>query len=231
MSSPEVEILRDPVEMTALTLANQAFELINAKYGPEGQNPKGYHNVVHSHDVVGATTTLCDLAIANRKITPKDKALLIISGAFHDFEQDLGSGLNEVSSALAAREAMRNTGVFTPLDEVTVEEVILATQIHYEDGVMLQAATKDNLLAQIVADADLAALGRETEIFWDRSVGLYAELCGDNPTIENQITFLETTAKLLRNHDYYTDEARELFPHQAANLAYVEIVLSSLVRL
>jgi hypothetical protein len=231
MSDLELENPNETIELTtAQELADQAYAEIDTKYGTEGRNPKGYHNVAHTRDdVVGGIIELADLAITSGKITPRDKALLIIIGAFHDIEQDLGSGQNETASARKTRVAMRKTSKFTDDDEDVVDVAIMGTQIRFEGGVMLQSASaEDSFLAQLMADADLSSLGRDTETYWVRSVGLLTELSGDKPTVEDQVAFLESQIRLLQQHEYYTDEARELFPHQKENLEYTEAVLASL---
>jgi predicted metal-dependent HD superfamily phosphohydrolase len=196
MFGHEKEPPLNSIEMAAHILADQAFAVIDTKYGPDGQSPKGYHNVVHSRDyVVGGIIELADLMVARGKITPRDKALLTVGGAFHDVEQDLGSGTNEAASAQAAISAMREAGVFTPSDESVVEEVIMGTIIDFKDGVMLQSASENNLLAQIVADADLSPLGRDTRTYWDSSFDIFTELYGDNPTTENQVLFLNNQVR------------------------------------
>jgi predicted metal-dependent HD superfamily phosphohydrolase len=231
MPNPEIETGCDSLEMITHTLADQAFKVIEAKYGPNGQNPKSYHNVEHSRDdVVGSLNALADLAIARGRISSRDKALLIIGGAFHDIEQDLGSGLNEAASTRVAHAAMRTVDIFTPLDEAIVEQVIMSTVVRFENGIMLQSAPKGNLLAELMADADLSPLGRDAQTYWDRSARVFTELSGHESTTENQVAFLENQIRLLQNHRFYTPEANELFPHQEENLEYTKAVLTSLVR-
>ena len=42
----------------------------------------------------------------------------------------------------------------------------------------------------------------------------------DTPSREDEIAFAERHLALLVDHDYYTDEVKELFPHQSENLKF-----------
>jgi predicted metal-dependent HD superfamily phosphohydrolase len=177
---------------------------------------------------VGSVSALADMSIAKGRLNPRDKSLLIVGAAFHDVEQDLGSGAIEEASSATAREAMQSESVFTVEDQDLVDRLIMGTKIHFEDGVMKQTAEREDYLVRLLADADLSSLGRPTDIYWARSVGLFHEFFGESPTKDDQIAFLNNQITPLTHHVYFTEEAVELFPHQADNLSYTEAVFAAL---
>lgn len=124
----EAPALRYEQAPTLSLLVSQAFYVIDQKYGPESVSPKRYHNLPHTMGVVEAASDIADEAIANGKISLHATQLIIIAAAYHDIEQDLGSGLNERASADAAIAAMRKTGEFSSDDEQAVSDMIMATQ-------------------------------------------------------------------------------------------------------
>lgn len=206
-------------------LVSFALSEVERKYGKsqgDGLTPLKYHNLVHSQDVFWAGQQLADLAVKNGKISQDDVDLVEIAGASHDIEQSLGGGANELESARIIEEKMRKTQVFTEDDIGKVRKMILATTVYFKDGVMKQSAT-DDYLTQIVADADLAHLGRESEIYWDRAESLLKEMKKtDNPSPEDKLAFIKSQPNFLKNHKFYTQEAKTLFPHKQTNIAFVQ---------
>jgi hypothetical protein len=205
-----------PFERAAKLLIERAYSEIERKYGEKGLTPKKYHNVQHSKDVVAATEAIADKAIESGKITPKDKILLSIAAAYHDFEQDLGDdAANVEESAMQACWQMEEAGVFSYDDIEQVAHTIFGTVVRHKDGHLLQAG--GDIFAQILADADLSNLGSDQDRYWDRALSLFAELHPDNRGME---AFMRENHDLLAHHKYFTDEARELFPHQSDNLDF-----------
>ncbi|MEK7450676.1 MAG: HD domain-containing protein [Patescibacteria group bacterium] len=206
-------------------LVSFALSEVERKYGKgqgDGLTPLKYHNLRHSQDILWAGQQLADLAVKNGKISQNDVDLIEIATASHDIEQGLGGGTNELGSARIIEEKMRKAQVFTEVDIGRVKKMILATTVYFKDGVMKQSAT-DDYLTQIVADADLAHLGRESEIYWDRTESLLKEMKKtDNPSPEDKLTFMKSQPTFLENHKFYTEEAKQLFPHKQANIAFVQ---------
>jgi predicted metal-dependent HD superfamily phosphohydrolase len=206
-------------------LVNFSLSEVERKYGKgqgDGLTPLGYHNLLHSQDVLWAGRQLADLALKNGKINPDDLDLVDIAGASHDLEQELGGGKNEIETARIIEEKMRKTQVFTEEDLTKVKTMILATIVYFKDGVMKQSATED-YLTQIIADADLAHLGREAGLYWERAESLLREMKKtDNPTPEDKATFIKSQPAFLKNHNFYTEEAKILFPNKQENIAFVQ---------
>lgn len=200
-----------------------ALSEVKRKYGTgegDGENPKYYHNYVHGADAVNAAKKIARLAFENGKISEEDVDLGAIAAAFHDIEQELGSGLNEEASAKIAEEKMREASIFSQEIIEKVKEMILATKVYFEDGVMRQSASED-FFTKIMADADLSALGDAPEIYWDRAVRLLKEIKNsDHLTKEDLADFAKSQGKFLSDRAYYTEEAAQAFPHLKDNIEY-----------
>ncbi len=206
----------DPV---ASLLINLAIETIETKYGPESPNPKPYHNTEHTIGVINAASHLADAALRKNMIRPHDKNLLLIAAAYHDTEQDKGSGDNEHASAKLALGSMKEFGDFLAEDCHLVRTAIMGTQVYSDGaGVMHQMAKSGNYLSQLLADADLAAIGQPTEIYQATAINLFRELHPDELLGgESYNQFLVGQSNFLANHNFFTSIADELFPNKYAN--------------
>ncbi len=217
-------------ENSIYELINFATSEIERKYGTgkgDGETPKDYHNLIHTQDTISAGGQIANLAVEIKKIEADDIDLVRISAAGHDIEQNLKNGENEDKSGRIIEDKMRASGLFSDEDVSKVKIMISATKVYFENDNLKQSATED-YLTKIMADADLSALGNKTEIYWDRALRLFNELRKkgnpdvDAPTKEELIALCHRQIILLSNHQYYTDEAKELFPHQPENLAFVQ---------
>lgn len=202
-------------------LINYALFEIEKKYGTgegDGQSPRRYHNKVHAQNVIDAAGKIAQLAVKKGKIKNTDTPLIKIAPAFHDIEQDLGSGLNEEESARKAEEQMRKTGFYSDEEIRKVREMIMATRVHYDEGGMSQFAT-ENYMTQIIADADLSNLGNPYELYWDRARRLLEEVKNTRkPSGEDIKSFMRGQISFLQSHRFYTEEARALFPYKKDNI-------------
>lgn len=212
-----------PKKEIAQTLVNYALLEVERKHGKgqgDGENPKSYHNRVHAQDVLDASRQITKRSLTAGKVETSDIPLVEIAAAFHDIEQDMDGGLNETESARLAEIEMRKNGIFNEEDIQKVRRMILATIIHFDDGIMKQSATEE-FLTQVIADADLSHLGREPNIYWSRAMGLLKEIKGTNDlSKEDTITFAEGQPTFLTNHQFYTEEARRLFAHKQENITF-----------
>lgn len=204
----------------SLQLIMLAFNLVETKFGPNSSNPKAYHNLLHTQEVVKYTTQLADTALTKKKISAHQKNLLAVAAAFHDVEQDLGSGQSELQSGKVMAKYMQNfKDRFTPADRYIIQDIIYATTVSFDNGIQ-QSAAKNDYLAQIVADADLSSLGSRTPTYWKRAMGLFSEWYGQNATTNDMVKFLKHQIQILQKHSYYTPEAHKVFTHQPENLRF-----------
>jgi predicted metal-dependent HD superfamily phosphohydrolase len=220
-----METIASPERDTIVSqLIQDAYEIVDQKYGLDSPNPKDYHNAEHARDVVEAAWIIADIAAASGNIDESEKDLAVIAAAYHDVEQDLGSGDNEAASADLAERKMVEAGIFTPVEIQKVRNAILKTETFLRNGRRIQLACEaDDYLAQIVADADMANLGRESEFYWDRSVKYFHETHpGEELEGDVLLDFIDRQIILLEYHRFHTNEARNLFPHIYRNKAYTE---------
>lgn len=209
-------------EQAAALLIDIGLEEIEFKYGVAGEHPQSYHNATHAHDVMDAATAIAELAVKARKIAPEDRPLVALAACYHDIVHELGSGTDEQTSADILAQRMEAAGVFSKQDIAKTRAMILATVVHFENGVLNQSANPGNMLTQILADADLSSLGREPAIYWDRAHRLLEERSYPAlPTREQECSFLQEQIPFLKNHHFLTAEAAFLFPHHQANIVYV----------
>lgn len=212
-------------------IIEDALSEVERLYGSgegDGEYPMKYHNMLHSRSVVDAATQIAELAIIRNKLDQAKKDIVRISAGFHDIEQGLGGGANEEQSILKAEVAMRESGIFSDEDIADMRAGINATKVKFENGTITQSATED-YNTQVVADADFASLGKESEAYWETAYSLLQEMKKtDTPSPEDLLDFAKAQITLLENHKYYTDEANELFPHKEANIQYMHELIAKL---
>lgn len=220
-------------EQLAREIIEEVLSEVVSRYGTgigDGERPLDYHNGPHTDSVRKEVKILAGDALTLGKIE-KDQILLLDLGASgHDLIEDFDRGINERKSADRMRQIMTEAGVFSGEEISTVDKVIMGTVTFFVDDVMYQSAGED-YLSQLLADADLANLGKETEIYFESSERYMRELNGNQiPDIEKQIKFWESNLTLLTHHKYYTDEAKNRYPNQQANLIATQKRLEDLRR-
>lgn len=208
------------VERVVNSLINFALVEVQRRYGAagvEGETTKLYHNLEYTIEVVKAAELIAELALRDGRIEDGDIPIIKIAAGFHDIEQNLGAGVNEEVSAAMAAERMKESGVFGSEEVHRVVSMIRATKTSWSEEGMMQSVTGD-YLTQIIADADLSSLGR-VEGYKERALRLMCEISGSsNPSDEQKARFVDSQRLLLSTHEFYTEEARKLFPHQKENL-------------
>lgn len=221
------------IEQATQKIVDKMFSEVEKKYGTgngDGEHPLKYHNLEHSRDVYNDSLAIAALAVEQGKInTSKIDALKRASSA-HDCEQMLGSGLNERESCAIVAQKMKECKMFSDEEINETDDIIMATEIQINNGVLHQSAKADNYLGQILADADLANLGQEHEVFWRKYMNFVEEASRGEPSRELLITLYRNEINLLKNHRYYTPEAETLFPHQRENLELVQNKFTELMR-
>lgn len=183
---------------------------------PAGSNHLPYHNAEHARDVMRAVKALAAKAASAGKISAKDIPLLVLAACYHDYEHSLTDG-NEESSAESLTTKMIAAGVFNE-DEITLSRsLIMATAFHRKKHRIIQAVT-DDYRTKLIADADLASLGRPFATARNRAVKFYAEILGHQPTPEEWSKAAKDQIKFIKKHRFHTPEANELFPHKSDNI-------------
>lgn len=126
--------------------------------------------------------------------------------------------VNETASAVLASQAMKELG-FREEDIIKVTAMIMATAVTLDTlGIMNQSA-RDDYCTQIIADADLSSLGAPPNQYQDRALCLLKELKGRGKlTAKERQEFFAYQEAFLRNHHFYTEEAKKLFCHKEENI-------------
>ena len=204
-------------------LVQAGLEEVDKRYGPNGLRPQAYHNADHARDVIDAAIQMADAAISEGKITEAEKDLLILAACYHDIERDYASGVNEAASGRVISLLMKQSGQFTEQETVRVYKMIMGTEVYFVDGIMHQKADPNDLLSQILADADLASLGKSPTFYWDRAMRYVEELTNStDPSPDEILGFALDQDSFLRHHEFYTDEAKILFPYKRDNIRFTQ---------
>lgn len=208
--------------ITIYELVAKALQEIERKYGTghnDGEFPLAYHNRKHTEDVIADITKLADLAIAQHHITLRQADLLHVAAAFHDIEQRSKEYGNELASADIMEHMSKNTFILSADELLEVREIILGTEVVRIHGSPQQIYAQ-TYLARLLADADLAALGKTQDSYIETSEALYREMFPvNNPS--HRLSFLSQSLDLFKNHRYFTVEGEFLFPNQDKNLQYI----------
>ena len=160
-----------------------------------------YHSLRHTRDeVVGMTERLSIL----EGINGEDRVLMVTGAYFHDIGFTLQRDDHERVGAHYANWILPKFG-YTPGQIKVVEGIILATRI---------PQSPKNHLEEIVADADLDALGRVD--FWNRSLALRTELAMLGSYFTDQ-EWCERQRGFLKQHHYFTEAAKRLRDGQKQN--------------
>jgi uncharacterized protein len=159
-----------------------------------------YHSLVHTRDdVVPSTKRLA----CRSKITRVEFKLLMTAAYFHDLgftrlpDVDPRGNQHELLSAQIAQEVLPSFGYHqSQVDAIC--KMIMATRL---------PQSPQNLLEEILADADLDSLGRQD--FWERSQALRDENAAFG-VIVTDVAWYQNQFNFLSSHHYFTAEARQL---------------------
>jgi uncharacterized protein len=153
-----------------------------------------YHSVEHTRDeVMPAVTRLAAL----EGVDGESQALLRTAAVYHDIGFLAQYVDNEPIAVRITGETLPRFG-YTPAQLRLIDGLILATRL---------PQTPRTLLQEIIADADLDVLGRET--FFERSLALRAEMAAYG-TAMPETHWYARQLEFLQSHRYFTAAARKL---------------------
>jgi uncharacterized protein len=157
-----------------------------------------YHSIAHTRDdVVPAAERLA----ATAGVTGEDLLLLRTAAYFHDLGYVERREDHEVTGARLTAEALPRFG-YSPPQIAAIVGMIMATRLPQSPQTLLQ---------QILADADLDALGRED--FWEVNQRLRVEMVAFGlPASDAE--WYRVQLHFLRGHHYWTAQARALRDEQ-----------------
>lgn len=152
-----------------------------------------YHNIDHTKDVIKSVEMLSSLEDVS-----EEELLLLKAGAlYHDTGFLIRYKENEQIGAGIARGALGRYGYSNKQIE-NIAEMIMATKL---------PQNPKTFLGGILCDADVDNFGRED--FFEKGTLMRKELEGQNIKMSDK-QWYENTLKLLENHEYFTDSAKEL---------------------
>jgi HD superfamily phosphodiesterase len=152
-----------------------------------------YHNLKHTVDVV----TQVELIGKAEGVSAHDLLMLKTAALFHDTGHLVSYDRHEEEGVKMAREMLPRYH-YTPEQIDRVERLILATRM---------PPAPQNLLEEIICDADLDYLGRTD--FLPVAYNLYKELKTRNK-VESFEDWKKIQMDFIRNHSYFTTTARNL---------------------
>ena len=162
-----------------------------------------YHGIHHTRDdVLPAIERLGQI----QKVGREDFLLLQTGALYHDIgyvEQYLK---NEPIAIIIANETLPNFGYSNNQIE-KISKMIMATQLQMIDGKLIQVPDSNDLLQQLICDADLDYLGRKDFFVIGENLRRELREYGMPKTLgewcEVQISFQEA-------HSYFTNAAKSL---------------------
>lgn len=154
-----------------------------------------FHNSDHTAKVVEAVREICD----GFELTAREVELLQLAAWFHDTGYDQGNDGHELRSCRHARQFMEQYD-YSEEDIHLVRDCIMVTRID---------AAPQTLLEEILCDADLSHLGKNT--YWDLSGKLRMELTLTQGKILSEQEWVEKELAFMEKHQYHTYVAHELY--------------------
>ncbi|MCU0347769.1 MAG: DUF5706 domain-containing protein [Saprospiraceae bacterium] len=154
-----------------------------------------FHDFQHTQGVLEAVAEIG----ACQHLNERELCLLQLAAWFHDSGYDQGpDGHEERSCRYAVGFLSQFDLPDSDLDLVT--RCIMATRLPYKP--------KD-LLEEIICDADLSHLGKQT--YWDRTGRLRQEVLLTRGKIPTEQEWVRMEIDFLSNHRYFTEAAEELY--------------------
>ncbi|MCB0564772.1 MAG: HD domain-containing protein [Phaeodactylibacter sp.] len=157
-----------------------------------------FHDFPHTKNVVESALQIGQ----GYQLPEKEMEMLQLAAWFHDtgyFKKPAGH--EELSCQLA--EAYLREHNYAPEDIDTVKNCIIATRV---------PQNPQNLLEEILCDADLSHLGNER--YWDRCGRLRQEMLMTKDILMSEQEWVDFELDFMMNHRYHTEVARKLFSKQ-----------------
>jgi HD superfamily phosphodiesterase len=184
-----------------------------------------YHNVNHTLEVANYCERLADLEGINHE----GRRLLLIAAYFHDvgLTAITSTDLNSFNAKRSVHEEAAVQIACTILPEYgfeaeeleTISRLIMATEWQH---------TPEDILEQIISDADMSSIGFATDEFMRTSAGLLNELRSFGMEIA-EIDWYQGQKELLETYTYHTISARNLLdPNRLLNTLAVQSRLNML---
>ncbi len=155
-----------------------------------------YHDLQHTINVVNAVVEIGrGFSLSEREIE-----LLQMAAWFHDTGYDKGPKDHEMRSADYALAFYREKNATTETELETIKKLILVTKLPQKP---------ENLLQEIICDADLSHLGKKS--YWDRCGRVRQEMVLTQNRIMSEQEWVDFELGFMENHQFFTDVAQALY--------------------
>lgn len=154
-----------------------------------------FHDFQHTYGVVESADKIAEYY----QLTPTDRQIVLLATWFHDLGYSEGWQGHEARSAQFAEDFLRKQ----ELDQGIIDQVkgcILATRL---------PQNPQNLLEEIVCDADLSHLGNS--YYWDRCGRVRQEFALTRGMIMSDQEWIDFELDFMLKHNYHTEAAYEVF--------------------
>ena len=184
-------------------ITDESEKFIRDLFEKEIRDNLRYHDILHTEYVADQSERIGK----SSGLSKEELDIVIVAAWFHDSGFVSRSDGHEEESQNIAREFLSSR----KLSEEFINQVLVcieATKMPQNAG--------DNLLAQIVCDADMAYLSED--FYLERTALLRKEWNHELETKLSKKTYYKETVELFNNHRYYTEYAdKEYSPGKAKN--------------
>lgn len=185
--------------ITTTTLLQDTENFIREFFDGHVPNKYVFHDFEHTVQTVAAVRVIGE----GFQLSDHDLTLLQLATWFHDTGYAQGPESHEERSCKNAEDFLR--GKISETDIVVVQGCIRATKVPQQPN---------NLLEQIICDADLSHLGMG--IYWDRTGKLRQEFILTRDQIMSEQDWVDFELNFMLTHEYHTAVAQELFNKRKA---------------
>jgi predicted metal-dependent HD superfamily phosphohydrolase len=193
-------------------ILNQAETYIRALFEEGGREGLSYHDIVHTEYVATQARKIGQQS----GLDQKEINIVVLAALFHDSGFVIRSVNHEDESKALARKFLHEKGVAGNLIK-KVTDCIEATRMPQDPG--------DNLLAQVLCDADMAYLSEDFYI--ERTNLLRKEWNHESDAKLSRKAYYKETIELFENHQYFTSYGKEKFsPGKEKNLQILHAYLN-----
>jgi predicted metal-dependent HD superfamily phosphohydrolase len=154
-----------------------------------------FHNFAHVQAVADSVLEIGK----GYELPERDLTILQLAAWFHDLGYDKGPANHEQRSVQYAEQFLQEHN-FPAGDIEVVRNCIFATKVPQHP---------ENLLEEIVCDADMSHLGKES--YWDRCGRIRQELLVTQQMIMSEQEWVDFEINFMQQHRYHTPIATELY--------------------
>lgn len=221
------------ISEAAQSVAVQALEEVDSRYGENSAKPLEYHNAPHAIDVIRRGIRLSQVLMpyipGQHRKSMFD--LATIGGAIHDFERGIGDGFNEKLSAEYGVQLIHSYGYSREINTKKfirrLRDGVHATQVKREEnGKIIQVNLRQGAhdpFKFILATADINGIAMEGPKRMVRdAVNLCYEMHDGNPTADQLHEFIAFQPKFLKDRlndeDQIKPDIEHYFPKESEDV-------------